>query len=71
MSVATSITAGRFEAIALASAGAISEGFSTRMPSAPMSSAIGPALAKAIASKRPAVIDVATDIEALAPTAVA
>jgi acetolactate synthase-1/2/3 large subunit len=30
---------------------------------------IGPALAKAIASKRPAVIDVATDIEALAPTA--
>ncbi|HEY5278635.1 MAG TPA: thiamine pyrophosphate-binding protein [Pseudolabrys sp.] len=32
---------------------------------------IGPALAKAIASKRPAVIDVATDIEALAPTAVA
>ena len=35
------------------------------------SSEIGPALAKAIASKRPAVIDVATDIEALAPTAVA
>ena len=34
-------------------------------------SEIGPALAKAIASKRPAVIDVATDIEALAPTAVA
>jgi acetolactate synthase-1/2/3 large subunit len=31
---------------------------------------IGPALAKAIESKRPAVIDVATDIEALAPTAV-
>jgi acetolactate synthase-1/2/3 large subunit len=31
---------------------------------------IAPALAKAIASKRPAVIDVATDIEALAPTAV-
>ena len=30
-----------------------------------------PALAQAIASKRPAVIDVATDIEALAPTAVA
>jgi len=30
-----------------------------------------PALARAIASKRPAVIDVATDIEALAPTAVA
>jgi len=34
-------------------------------------SEIGPALAKAIASGRPAVIDVATDIEALAPTAVA
>ncbi|MGN6571623.1 MAG: thiamine pyrophosphate-binding protein [Pseudolabrys sp.] len=34
-------------------------------------SEIGPALAKAIASKRPAVIDVATDIDALAPTAVA
>jgi acetolactate synthase-1/2/3 large subunit len=33
-------------------------------------SEIGPALEKAIASKRPAVIDVATDIEALAPTAV-
>ena len=32
---------------------------------------IGPALAKAIASKRPAVIDVVTDIEALAPPAVA
>jgi acetolactate synthase-1/2/3 large subunit len=32
---------------------------------------IGPAVAKAIASKRPAVIDVATDIEALAPTAIA
>ncbi len=32
---------------------------------------IGPALARAIAAKRPAVIDVATDIEALAPTAVA
>ena len=31
---------------------------------------IAPALASAIASKRPAVIDVATDIEALAPTAV-
>jgi len=29
-----------------------------------------PALARAIASKRPAVVDVATDIEALAPTAV-
>ena len=34
-------------------------------------SEIAPALAKAIASKRPAVVDVATDIEALAPTAVA
>ena len=34
-------------------------------------SEIAPALARAIASKRPAVIDVATDIEALAPTAVA
>lgn len=34
-------------------------------------SELGPALAKAIAAKRPAVIDVATDIEALAPTAVA
>jgi len=32
---------------------------------------IGPTLARALASKRPAVIDVATDIEALAPTAVA
>jgi acetolactate synthase-1/2/3 large subunit len=32
---------------------------------------IAPALARAIASGRPAVIDVATDIEALAPTAVA
>jgi len=32
---------------------------------------IGPALARALAAKRPAVIDVATDIEALAPTAVA
>jgi acetolactate synthase-1/2/3 large subunit len=32
---------------------------------------IGPAIQKAIASKRPAVVDVATDIEALAPTAVA
>lgn len=31
---------------------------------------IGPALARAIAAKRPAIIDVATDIEALAPTAV-
>jgi acetolactate synthase-1/2/3 large subunit len=31
---------------------------------------IAPALAQAIAAKRPAVIDVATDIEALAPTAV-
>ena len=29
-----------------------------------------PALAKALAAKRPAVIDVATDIEALAPVAV-
>ena len=34
-------------------------------------SELGPALAKAIDSKRPAVIDVATDIEALAPPAVA
>jgi acetolactate synthase-1/2/3 large subunit len=34
-------------------------------------SEIGPALAKALASGRPAVIDVVTDIEALAPTAVA
>jgi len=34
-------------------------------------SELGPALAKAIESKRPAVIDVATDIEALAPPAVA
>ena len=32
---------------------------------------IAPALAGAVAAKRPAVIDVATDIEALAPTAVA
>ncbi len=32
---------------------------------------IAPALARAIAAKRPAVIDVVTDIEALAPTAVA
>jgi acetolactate synthase-1/2/3 large subunit len=32
---------------------------------------IAPALARALASKRPAVIDIATDIEALAPTAVA
>jgi acetolactate synthase I/II/III large subunit len=32
---------------------------------------IAPALAKALASKRPAVIDVVSDIEALAPTAVA
>jgi acetolactate synthase-1/2/3 large subunit len=31
---------------------------------------IGPALAKALASKRPAIIDVVTDIDALAPTAV-
>jgi acetolactate synthase-1/2/3 large subunit len=31
---------------------------------------IAPALAHALAAKRPAVIDVATDIEALAPTAV-
>ncbi|HZD89927.1 MAG TPA: thiamine pyrophosphate-binding protein [Pseudolabrys sp.] len=31
---------------------------------------IGPALAQALASKRPAIIDVVTDIEALAPTAV-
>ena len=33
-------------------------------------SEFAPALAHALASKRPAVIDVATDIEALAPTAV-
>lgn len=33
-------------------------------------SEIGPALAKALASKRPAVIDVVTDLEILAPTAV-
>ena len=39
MSVATSITAGRLAASARASAGAMSAGFSTRMPSAPMSSA--------------------------------
>jgi len=32
---------------------------------------IAPALDRALAAKRPAVIDVATDIEALAPTAVA
>ena len=32
---------------------------------------IAPALQQAFAAKRPAVIDVATDIEALAPTAVA
>jgi len=32
---------------------------------------IAPALATAVAAKRPAVIDIATDIEALAPTAVA
>ena len=32
---------------------------------------IAPALARALAAKRPAVIDIATDIEALAPTAVA
>jgi acetolactate synthase-1/2/3 large subunit len=31
---------------------------------------IAPALARALAANRPAVIDVATDIEALAPTAV-
>jgi thiamine pyrophosphate-dependent acetolactate synthase large subunit-like protein len=31
---------------------------------------IGPALERALASKRTAVIDVVTDIEALAPTAV-
>ncbi|HSG94259.1 MAG TPA: thiamine pyrophosphate-dependent enzyme, partial [Afifellaceae bacterium] len=31
---------------------------------------IGPALAKALASRRPTIIDVATDIDALAPTAV-
>ena len=31
---------------------------------------IAPALAKALAAKRPAIIDVVTDIEALAPTAV-
>jgi thiamine pyrophosphate-dependent acetolactate synthase large subunit-like protein len=31
---------------------------------------IAPALASALAAKRPAVIDIATDIEALAPTAV-
>ena len=31
---------------------------------------IAPALARALAAKRPAVIDIATDIEALAPTAV-
>jgi acetolactate synthase-1/2/3 large subunit len=31
---------------------------------------IAPALAAALAAKRPAVIDVATDIEVLAPTAV-
>src|SRR5205814_5771953 len=40
MSVTTSITAGRFAANACASAGAKSAGFSTRIPSAPMSSAI-------------------------------
>jgi len=34
-------------------------------------SEFAPALAQALAAKRPAVIDVATDIEALAPTAVA
>src|SRR4249919_2783847 len=34
-------------------------------------SEFAPALARAIAEKRPAIIDVATDIEALAPTAVA
>jgi thiamine pyrophosphate-dependent acetolactate synthase large subunit-like protein len=32
---------------------------------------IGAALERALAAKRPAVIDIATDIEALAPTAVA
>ena len=31
---------------------------------------IAPALAKALAAKRPALIDVASNIEALAPTAV-
>jgi acetolactate synthase-1/2/3 large subunit len=31
---------------------------------------IAPALQRALAAKRPAVIDIATDIEALAPTAV-
>ena len=31
---------------------------------------IGPALATAVAANRPAVIDIVTDIEALAPTAV-
>jgi acetolactate synthase-1/2/3 large subunit len=31
---------------------------------------IAPALAQALAARRPAVIDVATDIEALAPAAV-
>jgi thiamine pyrophosphate-dependent acetolactate synthase large subunit-like protein len=31
---------------------------------------IAPALQRALAANRPAVIDVATDIEALAPTAV-
>ena len=31
---------------------------------------IAPALARALAARRPAVIDIATDIEALAPTAV-
>jgi hypothetical protein len=34
------MTAGRPDASALASAGPISDGYSTRMPSAPMSSAI-------------------------------
>jgi acetolactate synthase-1/2/3 large subunit len=33
-------------------------------------SEFAPALAQALASRRPAVVDVATDIEALAPTAV-
>jgi acetolactate synthase-1/2/3 large subunit len=31
---------------------------------------IGPALERALAARRPAVIDVATDIEAIAPAAV-
>ena len=40
MLVATSMTAGRFDSIAFASADEISFGFPTRMPSAPISSAI-------------------------------